>query len=129
MAMAELAATVVATGKKDELLAVASANSMHELYEVWQRVRQLEDAEIPPVTLEGGTELVRAWAKDDADTVAKSRHTRGRQAEIRLNFIKGFRGLTMEQKKSLYEYYVRLLNQEIAELDGGKSYGSVPSFN
>lgn len=108
----------------DEGLDVEIA-SMGDAYDFIQRFKE----RIPPVGEDGGVALVRDWAKRDAQIVVSGQHVRGRQAAIRLNFIKGFKSLTLEKKKSLYADYVKKLNEEIAELDGGKSYGSVPSFN
>lgn len=86
-------------------------------------------AEPEPVNVKRAEKFIEAWSKSDASFVIKGGDTRGHWAKIRLGHIKGFKRLSEQEKRSLYRDYVEKLNAEIALLDGGKSYGSVPKFD
>ena len=73
-------------------------------------------------------ELVEEWAIKDAHDVVRGNHARGRNAEIRLGYIKLWR-LPEKEKEAHYNRYANLLETKIDHLRGGrKSYGTMPEY-
>lgn len=73
-------------------------------------------------------ELVHEWAIKDARDVVYGNHARGREAEIRLGYIRLWR-LPEKEKEAHYNKYVQLLEDKVDRLRGRHSYGTMPKYS
>ncbi|MBR2840021.1 hypothetical protein IKE82_01670 [Candidatus Saccharibacteria bacterium] len=74
-------------------------------------------------------EAVDCWSTKDAVLVVDGKHAAGRQAEIRLRLIKRMEKVSDAAKQYLYVKYCRSLKTKVAEIDGGSSWSTMPSYD
>lgn len=77
--------------------------------------------------------MIKDWVEFDARQVVVRGDTRGKWARIRLDTLTELRNPMFYEDRELapqlYQEYIKLLNNEIDKLNGGKkSWGDVPVF-
>ena len=76
----------------------------------------------------GHIEAIKYWATRDAAMALSGEHSAGRQAEIRLRLIKRMEAIDEEDKRYLYNRYLRILEVGVKAGNPRIRY-SVPEFD
>ena len=77
---------------------------------------------------DGHIDTIKYWATRDAAMALSGEHSAGRQAEIRLHLIKRMETIDEEDKRYLYNRYLRILEVGVKAGNPRIRY-SVPEFD